>query len=237
MKPAALLLLILCGAASSFAQNSILRGVVSDGSGAVVPNATVTLSGPGGVEKTATTGGNGAYVFVGLPTGDYAVQASAPQLVLAQAQALTIRPGTQTLNLRLMVASTVQQIVVEENAGPTVSTDAASNATATVLTGDDLNSLSDDPEDLQADLQALAGPSAGPGGRRDLYRWIQQRRTAAQGIDSRNSHQPKPLLAGIRPSGPGPDRDPHQAGNRQISRLSQLQLCQPVLEFTQSLLE
>jgi len=45
-----------------------------------------------------------------------------------------------------------------------VSTDAASNATATVLTGDDLNSLSDDPEDLAADLQALAGPSAGPGG-------------------------------------------------------------------------
>ncbi len=164
MKAAALLLLVLCGAASAVAQSSILRGVVTDESGAVVPNATVTLSGPGGVEKTAATGGNGAYVFAGLTTGDYAVQASAPQLVLAQAQALTIRPGTQTLNLRLMVASTVQQIVVEENAGPAVSIDAASNATATVLTGDDLNSLSDDPEDLQADLQALAGPSAGPGG-------------------------------------------------------------------------
>jgi Carboxypeptidase regulatory-like domain len=164
VRAASLLLLVLWGAASSLAQNSILRGVVTDESGAIVPNATVTLSGAGGVEKTATTGGNGAYVFVGLATGDYAVQASAPQLVLAQAQALTIRPGTQTLNLRLMVASTVQQIVVEENAGPAVSIDAASNATATVLTGDDLNSLSDDPEDLQADLQALAGPSAGPGG-------------------------------------------------------------------------
>jgi hypothetical protein len=46
-----------------------------------------------------------------LTAGDYAVQASAPQLVLAQAQALTIRAGTQTLNLRLTVASTVQQIV------------------------------------------------------------------------------------------------------------------------------
>jgi hypothetical protein len=116
------------------------------------------------VVKTATTGRDGAYAFSGLTTGTYTVQASAPQLVLAQAQALTIRPGTQTLNLRLMVASTVQQIVVEENAGPAVSTEAASNATATVLTGDDLSSLSDDPEDLQADLQALAGPAAGPGG-------------------------------------------------------------------------
>ena len=164
MKAAALLLLVLCGAVSSLAQNSILRGVVTDESGAVVPNATVTLAGPDGVEKTATTGGGGAYVFAGLAAGNYTVQASAPQLVLAQAQALTIRGGTQTLNLRLMVASTVQQIVVEENAGPAVSTDAASNATATVLTGDDLNALSDDPEDLQADLEALAGPSAGPGG-------------------------------------------------------------------------
>ena len=164
MKAATLLLLVLWGAASSLAQNSILRGVVTDESGAVVPNATVTLSGPGGAEKTATTGRDGAYAFAGLTTGDYTVQASAPQLALAQAQALTMRPGTQTLNLRLMVASTVQQIVVEENAGPAVSTDAASNASATVLTGDDLNSLSDDPEDLQADLQALAGPSAGPGG-------------------------------------------------------------------------
>jgi len=159
-----LCLLVLCGAALSFAQNSILRGVVTDESGAVVPNATITLSGPQGAERTATTGGDGVYVFAGLTTGNYAVQASAPQLVLAKAQALTIRPGTQTLNLRLMVASTVQQIVVEENAGPVVSTDSASNATATILTGDDLNSLSDDPEDLQADLEALAGPSAGPGG-------------------------------------------------------------------------
>lgn len=164
LKLAALLLLALCSSAAAFAQNSTLRGIVTDVSGAVVPNATVTLSGPGGIERTATTGGNGAYAFAGLTNGDYTVQASAPQLVLAQAEAATIRAGVQTLNLRLTVASTTQQIVVEENAGPTVSTDAASNAGATVIQGDDLNSLSDDPEDLQADLQALAGPSAGPGG-------------------------------------------------------------------------
>src|ERR1700681_2793932 len=71
VKAAVLLLLVLCGAASSFAQNSILRGVVTDESGAVVPNATVTLSGPGGVQKTAITGGDGVYAFVGLTTGDY----------------------------------------------------------------------------------------------------------------------------------------------------------------------
>jgi hypothetical protein len=55
-KAAALLPLVLCGTASLFAQNSILRGVVTDESGAVVPNATVTLL-VSGSAKTATTGG------------------------------------------------------------------------------------------------------------------------------------------------------------------------------------
>ena len=164
LRPAALLLLILCNTVSAVAQSSILRGVVTDESGAVVPGATVALTGPAGYQKEALTGGDGAYTFTGLTPGDYTVQASAPQLVLQQPRALAIRAGAQTLNLRLMVASTTQQIVVEENAGPAVSTDAASNATATVLRGDDLEALADDPEDLQSDLEAMAGPSAGPGG-------------------------------------------------------------------------
>ena len=163
-RPAAFILLILGSATVLLAQNSLLRGVVTDESGAAVPGATVTVAGPGGLEKTAVTGGDGAYTFSGLTPGDYVVQASAPQLVLPQPRTVTIRNGAQSLNLRLAVASTAQQIVVEENAGPAVSTEAAGNTSATVLRGDDLAALSDDPEDLQADLEAMAGPSAGPGG-------------------------------------------------------------------------
>ena len=156
--------MILCAATALLAQNSLLRGIVTDDSGAVVPGATVTLAGPAGLEKTTVTGGDGSYTFSALPSGDYVVQASAPQLALPQPRTISLRAGALTLNLRLSVASTTQQIVVEENAGPAVSTDAASNASATVLRGDDLAALSDDPEDLQADLEAMAGPSAGPGG-------------------------------------------------------------------------
>jgi len=163
-KPPASLLISLCAATALLAQNSLLRGVVTDESGAVVPGTAVTLAGPAGLEKTTVTGGDGAFVFAGLAPGEYVVQASAPQLVLPQPRTLTLRAGAQTLNLRLSVASTTQQIVVEENAGPSVSTDASTNASATVLRGDDLAALSDNPEDLQADLEAMAGPSAGPGG-------------------------------------------------------------------------
>src|SRR3712207_8258515 len=38
------------------------------------------------------------------------------------------------------------------------------NADAIVLNGKDLDALPEDPEDLAAALQALAGPSAGPNG-------------------------------------------------------------------------
>ena len=157
------LLSTLLAGNSLSAHTASLRGQITDESGAVIPSAKVTLNGPSRVVKTATTLVDGSYSIAGLVPGDYTVQASAPQMVLPQARAVTIRGGVQTLNLRLSVASLTQQIVVDENAGPTVSTDAASNATATVLRGDDLDSLSDNPEDLQSDLEALAGPAAGPG--------------------------------------------------------------------------
>jgi hypothetical protein len=72
--------------------------------------------------------------------------------------------GPQILNLVLKVAATQQQLTVTDDAAPTVSTDPAANSNALVLKGDDLAALADDPDDLAADLQALAGPSAGPGG-------------------------------------------------------------------------
>jgi len=55
-------------------------------------------------------------------------------------------------------------VTVTENGPTPVSTDAANNASALVLSGADLDALPDDLDDLAADLQALAGPSAGPNG-------------------------------------------------------------------------
>ena len=80
-----------------------------------------------------------------------------------QPERITLSGPAQTLDLHLKIVTQTAQVNVQDNV-VAVSTDASSNASATVLTGDDLQSLSDDPEDLQADLEALAGPSAGPGG-------------------------------------------------------------------------
>ena len=45
-----------------------------------------------------------------------------------------------------------------------LSVDPESNQSATVISGDALNALSDDPDELQAELTALAGPAMGPNG-------------------------------------------------------------------------
>lgn len=146
------------------AQKPSIRGLVTDPSGAVVPGATITLRGPAGSITTTRSASDGTYSFSGLAPGDYAIQAAAPELALPSPLAVKLSAGVQTLDLKLEVLLPSTQVNVQAAQGPTVSTAAENNANALVLRGADLEALSDDPEDLAADLQALAGPSAGPNG-------------------------------------------------------------------------
>src|SRR6266699_2595913 len=158
------LLLLLFVSSSALAQTGSLRGLVSDQNGAVVAGARVTVNGPSGLVRTTNSDKTGSYSFTGLPVGDYEVQASAPNLELAEPVKVSLKGGAQTLDLQLKVVLAPEKVTVDENATPNVSTDANSNASAQVLRGNDLDALPDSPEDLQAALQALAGPSAGPSG-------------------------------------------------------------------------
>lgn len=74
--------LVLLGlvAVTTFAQSSrgTVSGVVTDPSGAVIQGAAVTLQNTGtGVERTATTNGEGAYRFDAVDLGTYSVKISA----------------------------------------------------------------------------------------------------------------------------------------------------------------
>src|SRR5947208_14646754 len=84
---------------SLFGQTAVLRGTVTDETGAIIPRAKVTLTGSSGV-KTATAGDDGAYTFPALPPGNYTVQASAPDLA-QQPVKIALKTGAQTLNLQL----------------------------------------------------------------------------------------------------------------------------------------
>ncbi len=158
-----LALVIVLACARLLAQSVELRGRVTDESGAVIPSATVTVRGAG-LTKSMRTSGDGAYSFSGLPPGDYLVDAAAPGLVLRESVRVTLGGSLHSLDLALNVAGAKQEVTVEESGRPAVSTEASANASAVVLRGADLDSLADNPDDLAADLQALAGPSAGPNG-------------------------------------------------------------------------
>jgi hypothetical protein len=125
-----------------------------------VPGATVTLSSG----KTAVTGSDGGYVLSGLQPGSYTVQVSAHGLALSQPAHIALKAGVQRLNLQLQLAALSEKVTVNDAPGAAVTPDPSANASAVVLRGEDLDALSDDPTDLEADLQALAGPSAGPNG-------------------------------------------------------------------------
>lgn len=159
------LILIFLAAMTGLAQTASLRGRVIDESGAVIPGAKVSLRGPARLLKTVETGIEGVYVITNIPPGDYTIQATAPQLGLPSPARLSLTSGSRaTLDLQLKVVATTQRLDVPDETNPAVSADAASNASAVVLKGKDLDALADNPEDLAADLEALAGPSAGPNG-------------------------------------------------------------------------
>src|SRR5262249_45136733 len=160
-----LAILSICFSWSSFAQNTpqaALRGIITDPSGARIPSATIQLRGPGG-EQTQTTDANGQYAFPTLPPGKYDVAVSAPDFKADQRRDLNIN-GATTLNVQLALEGQAQVVTVQENVAATVSTDPDANASATVLAKNELEALSDDPDELARQLQALAGPGVGPQG-------------------------------------------------------------------------
>ena len=158
------IVIVLLFQAALLAQTAAIHGHIKDDSGAIVPSAHIILTGPQGLSRSANSDASGSYSFSNLYPGTYSLEASAPNLSLLQPVSLTLKSERQNLDLQLSVSRVVQQITVNDSAGPAVSTASADNANALVLQGHDLDALSDDPDDLQADLQALAGPSSGPGG-------------------------------------------------------------------------
>jgi Carboxypeptidase regulatory-like domain len=145
-----------------------LRGQVTDQSGAFVPGATVTLIGPNGAMREAQTDqSDGRYVFRDLPPGTYTVEIHVKGFAdFEKTGVVIVRGQPQVMNAQLVVATEKQEITVkEEDSSVSVSVNPSNSASSLVLRGaDDLEVLSDDPVDLEADLQALAGPSAGPSG-------------------------------------------------------------------------
>jgi hypothetical protein len=152
--------------APASATTGLLRGHILDQTGALIPGAQITVTTTKGVTVgTGTASAAGTYVVRGLPAGSYIVQVTYNGFAPFVSEPIPLAAGqSKNMEIKMAVETTQQEVVVTDESGPTVSTDADANASAIVLKGSDLDALSDDPDELQNELQALAGPSAGPNG-------------------------------------------------------------------------
>jgi hypothetical protein len=141
-----------------------LRGQVLDELGGAIVGASVTAIDGKGVEKSVVTNDGGSYAINGLAPGNYTVRVINTGFAMSETADVEITAGRpQQLDVTLKVAIEEQKVTIAAD-NRELSTDPENNAGAVVLKGDDLDSLPDDPDDLAAALQALAGPSAGPNG-------------------------------------------------------------------------
>jgi hypothetical protein len=121
----------------------ILRGRVLDAGGAVVPGATVTVSGPSLREsKTVTSDDSGNYVILGLPPGVYQLQAKSGNFAPFLQEDLNLRAGaTLTFDVKLIVAGVEQKVDVKADAENTPIIDTSNPEQNLNVSGDFMNRL------------------------------------------------------------------------------------------------
>ena len=94
-----------------------ITGVVTDVSGAVVGQATITaVNANTGLTRTTVTSANGTFILTGLPAGDYKMTIGAAGFgSITQAVTVSIG-GSQAVDVKLTVQSAVTVVQVQANA-------------------------------------------------------------------------------------------------------------------------
>jgi hypothetical protein len=156
-------LLACSGALVAQTQTGRLRGQIVDATGAVIPGASISVKNSSGLVLSATSDGTGAYDVKNLAPGKYTVSVTAKGFAPTTKEVEIVAGQLKDIDIPLAIVVKEEDIEVQSDAAR-VGTSPDANASSLVLTGKDLDALSDDPDELQSELQALAGPSAGPNG-------------------------------------------------------------------------
>lgn len=139
----AMLLMLLAGVSSLQAQTSTGRisGTVTDSTGAVVANATVTATNPATNEaRTATTDDSGFYTVTNLLVGTYSVSVEAPNFKkLVKTDNVLNADSKLTVDMVLEAGQISEVVTVEQTHGETVNT--TSGEVAKVIDSQQINNL------------------------------------------------------------------------------------------------
>lgn len=101
-----------------------INGIVTDASGAVVTGAEVSLTGAGGVSRTATTNAQGKYTLQALPLGVYSISIAATGFATFKTDNLNVEAGEPvSLDATLELAKESTNVNVEGGKAAEVETE------------------------------------------------------------------------------------------------------------------
>ncbi len=174
---AAMLTLSLLWAAAAAAQPGALGGGVVDGTGAPLPGASVTLSGPDGAVSTTYSDSGGAYRFGGLAPGTYSVAVELAGFSAASVEDIAVRDRPVALprvalslatfgDTVVVTASRTEVRVLDAPVTTSVLPQDALETTASASVGDalravpGLNVVQLSPRDVNVTSRSATGPAA-----------------------------------------------------------------------------
>jgi len=141
-------------AQTSPAGPSTLRVTVKDATDLGLPHATVVLIDAQGMGHQAPVDPQGVATFTGLQPGAYQVKASAEGF-REVALGMDVRRGNNAVTATLTVAISEELTVSEQGADSR-----RDNGFTQTLTADEIDALSDDPDEMAEQLAQMAGPGA-----------------------------------------------------------------------------
>jgi hypothetical protein len=109
-----LLATVFCVVALAQAPTGTISGVVTDESGAVIPNASVVIHDKGtGADRTLSTGADGAFSAPALPAGVYEVRVESKGFRTTVREATVEVGATTTADIHMIVGQTNEVVTVE----------------------------------------------------------------------------------------------------------------------------
>ena len=161
---AAMLLLFVAPASAQQGRETRMLITVIDQTNAVIPGATVTVLGAEPLTQKAEyppvqTTPNGLATITGLTPGRYGARAEFQGFYPGVLKEVRVRQGDNRHIIVLLVENFAETVDVKQDAQAGAA-DRRSDAFGSVLTREQMDALSDDPDEMQRQLMDMAGPGA-----------------------------------------------------------------------------
>jgi Carboxypeptidase regulatory-like domain len=152
-------LFLLLFAVLATAQEATIVGTVTDPTGAVIPNATITVTNTDtSVARTLKTETNGQYVVPGLPNGHYDVKAEAGGFKASEKAGILLQIGDRTrVDFSMQLGATQESVQVEANP---VAVQSDTGEVSDVIGGQQVSQLATDGRNIYGLTVLVPGASS-----------------------------------------------------------------------------